>query len=434
MFRDSLVQAQVAQFPPRFVILFLPGGVFFPNGGSSGLGNFTFDKVLAPVAGLQPESILFSGLYNQAAHKMWARSNEPHGAAMRGLLTGDSSVWQDARAVWARTDSIDQTIADAIGKNTRFSSLQFGVYADRGAQIDQRRLSIRGGQAQQPVDSPSTMFTRLFDGSAPGATPGAGAAPTTSPAAPGPDAGARDRSILDHLRAEVTALKRLASASEQQKLDQHLTALRELEKKLPATRPGDDAGGPLQPGATPGAACAAPRVGAGQDIPAILESQLELMYQALVCDLTRVASIQVLCSAQSGIQFPWLGVTEDHHTLEHCGGPCGANLDKVQRYFVEQFATFLNRLKSTREGDGTMLDNSLVLLISEFNNPEQHSHDDILAVTFGRAGGKVRPGRRIAYEDTPHNVWLRSLLQVFGIHVASIGDADANGGRPIPLG
>lgn len=434
-FRDGLAQAQPLASPSRFVVLYLPGGVFYPP-GSGGHGNFTFSKVLAPLAGLQTESIVFEGLENLAAHRMWAKSNEPHGAAMRGLLTGDSSVYQDGRAVWAKTDTIDQTIADVISKNVRFSSLQFGVHSDRGAQIDQRRLIVKGGQAQPAVDSPSTMFMRLFGDKAPAPTAGSSSPPQQAPATPAADAThARDKSILDHLRSEVTALKALAGSHEQSKLDQHLTALRELEKRVqvpPASGGGAD--GSMPPPATPGAGCKVPSVPSGEDIPATLKNQLDLMYQALACDLTRVASLQVLCSAQSGIQFPWLNVKEDHHTLEHCGGPCGSNLDKVQTYFVEQFATFLNRLKATREGDRTMLDNSLVLLVSELSDPEQHSHENILAVTFGRAGGAVKPGRRIAYVETPHNVWLRSLLQVFGINRASIGDADANGGTPISLG
>jgi hypothetical protein len=436
VFRDSLLEAQPSAFPTRFVVLFLAGGVYYPGGGE-GYGNWTNNGVLSPLTGLQSDAIRFEGINSVAGFRNWTKSNEPHGAAMRALLTGDSSESRDGMAVWAQTDTIDQTIAASISNNVRFGSLQFGVSADKGAQIDQRRLFVKGGQALPPVDSPSTMFTRLFGDAVPAPAP----EPTTPEPGPTPaptpsvDTGARSRSILDRLIVEVTALKAVGGAGEQQKLDQHLTSLRELERALPApgSDPGTPPGGVSQPGATPGVGCAAPALGNGSDIPAVLASQLDLLYQSLVCDLTRVAGLQILCSAQSGIQFPWLNVSEDHHTLEHCGTPCGSNLDKVQTYFTTQIAGLLNRMKATPEGNSNMLDNSLVLLVSELSNPEQHSHDFILSMTYGKAGGRVRPGRTIAYEEATHNLWLRSLLQVYGINVNSIGDADLNSGSVLSL-
>ncbi len=433
LFRESFVEAQAASFPQRFVVLFVAGGVYVPD-GVEGYGTWRFDGVLSPLAGLQADSIQIMGCNNEAGRSMATQSNEPHGAALRGLLTGDSSVWMDGIAKWALTDTIDQQIAAKIGGSTKFQSLQFGVKTT-GSQIDQMRLSIKGGSALPPVDSPATMFARLFSDFMPGTAP---ATPATSTASnppvssPGVDSGARGRSILDGLIGEVTALKALAGVNEQQKLDQHLESLRALEQQLPpppAMGTGT-VGGVAVPPPVAGVGCAAPTVGSPDDIPTIASQQLDLLYQALVCDLSRVASLQGLVSAQSGISFPFVGVSPDHHTLEH---GYSADIDKVQSHFMGQFANLLNRLKSTPEGAGSMLDNTLVLVCSEFAGAGNHNHDYLPLLTFGKAGGKVTPGRVVTYPEIPHNNALRSIMQPFGINSASIGDAAMNDANVIPL-
>ncbi|MDX2054748.1 MAG: DUF1552 domain-containing protein [Polyangiaceae bacterium] len=436
LFRESFVEAQAASFPVRFVVLHIAGGVYFPT-GTEGLGGWTFDKVLKPLAGLQSESIQIHGSNNDAGAQMWSQSNEPHGAAMRGLLTGDSSVPDAGVAKWALTDSIDQQIADKIGGTVKFPSLQFGV-STRGAQIDQMRISFRGGSALPPIDSPATMFSRLFSGATPTPTPqptttSTGTA-TTPPVAPPVDTGARGRSMLDVLKNEIVALKAVGGVNEQQKLDQHLESLRALEQQLgPAPGPGGGTGGGgggvNVPPPVVGTGCMTPNVGNPTDVPNILPAQFDLLYQSLVCDLSRVASVQMLCSAQSGIAFPYIGVSDNHHDLEHSFNPA---LDKVQTYFVDQMAVFMNRLKATPEGNGNMLDNTLILLCSEFGAAGDHNHSLVPYTTFGRAGGKVTPGRTLDYGEASNNLVLRSILQPFGID-KPIGDTNLNAGTVLSL-
>ncbi len=445
VFRASFVEAQAAQFPTRLVVLFFPGGVYYPVTDAQ-YGNFTFDAALKPFAPLQSELLTIKGMNNNAAQGMWAKSNEPHGAGMRGLLTGDSSI-KDVPGIaeggagiaqWAKTDTIDQTIAGVIGGGVKFPSLQFGVFSDFGAQIDQRRLIVKGGLAQPGVDSPATMFSRLFGNGAPAPAPTPG--PTGTMTAPLPpamlDNSGRKRSILDRLLTEVAAIKAAAGPDEQAKLNEHLESLRSIEMRIPTTMTGGTippvgGGGSISP--VPGVGCMAPNIdAASQEIPTIMDQQYELLYQSLVCDLSRVSSIQMLCSAQSGLPFTWLGAKDDHHTLEH-GGPLATDTVKVDNYIMGEMAKFVTRLKNTTEGGGTLLDNTLVLMITELSNAEQHSHENILCMTAGRAGGKVRPGREIDYQGQAHNLGLRSILEVFGINQASIGDANLNSGSPISL-
>ncbi len=430
LFRDSFVEAQAATYPLRFVVLHLAGGVYFPN-GQEGIGGWTFDKVLKPMAGVQSDSLQLHGFNNDAGAAMWSHSNEPHGAAMRGLLTGDSSVWMDGVANWALTDTIDQQIAAQIAGNTKFQSLQFGI-STKGAQIDQMRISVKGGSALPPVDAPSTMFARLFANFIPGTQPTTTATSTgtTAPVAPPADTSARGRSILDLLKNEVTALKAVAGTNEQQKLDQHLESLRGLEQQLgPAPgggTGGGGGGGVVVPPPVQGVGCAAPTVGNQTDVPTIAGQQFDMLYQSLVCDLTRVASVQMLCSAQSGIAFPYIGIADNHHDLEHSFNPA---IDTVQTYFTQFMGDFLNRLKATPEGSGNMLDNTLVLVCSEFGAAGDHNHSLVPLTTFGRAGGKVRGGRVIdaAPDGASHNLVLRAIMQQFGID-KPIGDANLNAG------
>lgn len=441
MFRESLAEAAGGAFPTRFIVLFFAGGPYYPTEREEPPATFTFDKLLAPLAPLQSEIIMFAGYNSDAGDAIAQKSQEPHAAGMRALLTGDSSgaFKEGTPMVWAPTDTVDQTIAAVIGKGVKFSSLQFGVSADRGAVIDQRRLIVKGAVAQPPVDNPATMFNRLFAGGvttpapAPTPAPGSGAAPPPPP----PPANNADhrRSILDHLKSEITALKQVAGTREQQKLDQHMTSLRELEKQIVSSTPGTvmpPTGTTGTPSAatpapvTPTMGCKSPAApAAGGDIPTVLSLQLDMLYQSMACDLSRVSSLQFLCSAQSGVQFPWLGIKDDHHTMEHgqLNATLGANLNKVQTYFMEQAAGFLTRLKNTPEGNGSMLDNSLVLVCSELSNGEQHNHD-FVGLTVGRAGGTVKPGRTIDGKGSPHNDVLMGLAAAFGINLTKIGDAN----------
>jgi len=430
VFRDSLAVAQAGTFPVRFVPIFLPG--------SATDGKFNFSGVLSPLAAFQADSVSLS-FDNFAAANIWGTTGEPHGAELRTLLTGDSSLKpQENASVWANSDSIDQTIAAQISSQLRFTTLQFGVVTETISNpLDQRRMIIKAGTPQPPIENPTEMFMRLFGNGAPVPAPTTtGSTPTPAPTG---DPSADGKSMLDRLKAEVTALKAVAGVGEQAKLEQHLTSLRELEKQLvgvPSTGTGGAGGGGT--GFTPGMGCAAPMItpvayqqsyppgsGPDPDIATVTSQQFELLYQSLTCDLTRVASMQLLGTAHTEVGYGWLGVTDDHHALEHnqSEAATGANLDKVQNFFAGEVAKFLNLLKTTPEGSGSMLDNTLVMFFTDFSNAGAHSHDELPFFLFGGGGGKVRTGgRTVAYDGTPHNQLLRGVLNVFGIDQAKVGD------------
>lgn len=469
IFRDSFLEAAGSVSPVRFIPIFLPG--------SGTKGNFTLAGDLAPLAAFQADLIEFKGVSNGAGESVWGITGEPHGSSLRTMLTGDSSVKAlENASVFAKGDSIDQTIGAAIGAQQTFTTLQFGVVTETQSNpLDQRRMCFKGGVPQPPIEVPADMLARVFNGVAIPAMPGAGGAggmmsaggmggSATPPPSMGTssDLSLDNKSMLDLLSGEISALKKLAGANEQTKLDQHLTSLRELEKQVvmgagsgstppPSSVPPGSGGGTVPPPVvvpnTPGAGCMTPQIQsvcasqkcglsadgktATIDIPTVTRQQFTLMHQALLCDKTRVASMQLLGTAHTEVNFDWLGIKDDHHALEHNqASGTGPSLDKVQTFFAGEIAYFLNLLKSTKEGDGTMLDHSLVMVFTEFGNAGDHSFDDVPIWTFGRANGKVRPGRTIDYQGNGNNLLLRSILNAFGID-KQVGDAVD--GTPISL-
>ncbi len=427
VFRETLAEAQGGAFPVRFVPIYLPG--------SATPGNYNFPGVLSPLASFQGDSIVFNGVANNAAADIASGTGEPHAAELMSLLTGDR----------AKSNSIDQIIADKISSQLKFTSLQFGVVTETASNpTNQKRMIYRGGTPQPPVENPAEMFTRLFGNGTPLPQP----APTgsTPPAsASSIDLSADGKSMIDALTAEVTELKAVAGIGEQAKLDQHLTSLRELEKQIVGVPSAGTGGGSGSGAPAPSPGCQAPALtpvayaqsyppgsGPDPDIAAVTGQQFELIYQALSCDLSRVASMQLLGTAHTEVYFKWLGADADHHGLEHeqDNAPVGVLLDKVQTFFAGEIAKFLTRLKSTPEGSGTMLDNSVILFFTDFGNAAEHSHENVPFLTFGRAGGKITPGRTIDYAGGSHNSLLGSVLNVFGITPSG----GASGGSPISLG
>ncbi len=424
VFRDTLVQAGETSYPRRFVVFHVPGGAYMGLDGND--NHFSFEKMLSPLLPHRSEILLFDRMPNKAGDKIYSQTNEGHGAGNRTLLTGDST---SPTGPFAISSSVDQIIAKVVGKGTTFSSLQFGVFADHGGDtLDHRRISLSDGLPLPPISEPATMFQRLFpEAPAPALPPPmnlampSGSTPNVSLLS----GASRRRSVIDHLKFEIETLKKTAGAAEQRKLDQQLTSLRELEKQLPPL-PGMRLPGSVSPGRATG--CVPPEMKAESlDIPNVFRLQIDLLYQALICDLTRVATFQILQTGNQSLQFPWLGIPDSHHGLEHeqrsKTKPYGERLDTVQTWIMAQIAGLVDRLRATPEGSGTMLDNTIVLVCSELTGGDYHSHSPMLALTVGRGGGNVRPGRTMDCKGAAHNNLLVSLAAAMGVNQPTIGDA-----------
>ncbi len=278
VFRATLAEAQAA--PVRFIAVTFPGGVRDPS-------NFKFGKYLSPLAPYSSDILLVENVHNACVPEGWGHGGE------QTILTGNGEgVSEDLPASKFPPGfvSVDQLIAKAIGTRTRFASLQFAVQTDQPPSGDdplaRHRIAFSNGVPVAPVQDPKTMFTRLFGGGAPMApapAPGTPSTPADTAAMAKAQAVANQRrSVLDLLKAQVGTIKNVVGSQEKQRLDEHLNALRELEKSLPAggaTGPDLGGGGP-EPVA--GSGCKAPSLPGAlaiTDVPAVGAAMNELLYQ-----------------------------------------------------------------------------------------------------------------------------------------------------------
>lgn len=421
VFRASLAEAQAA--PLRFIVITFPGGCRDQS-------NFSFGRYLSPLAPYKSDILLFENVRNACVPEGWGHGGE------QTILTGNGvGVSEDVPATQFPSNfvSVDQMVAQAIGAKTRFGSLQFAIQTDQPPKGDdppvRSRIAFSNGVPVAPVQDPKIMFTRLFGSGKPmppPPAPGTPSAPVDMQELAKIQAAALQRkSVLDLLKDQVSTIKGVVGTQEKQRLDEHLNALRELEKSLPVI-PGSDGttvpvpgdGGP-EPVAGSGCKAPAPFDKALTDVPAVGAAMNELVYQAITCDLTRVATLQWL-NTGTDMAFPWAGVSKSHHDCQHHPD---ANFDKMQTWLMSQVAVLIKRLKDTPEGNGSMLDNSLVFLTSEMGDAAAHSTKFVPALLAGKAGGAVRPGRTINAANGTHNNLLLSIANAMGLKLTTIGEA-----------
>ena len=401
--RRALAQSTL---PRRFVVVFTPDGLlpsWTPTGSER---DFTLSPSLAPLAPYQDDLIVIRGLSQQGG------GGDAHQNGMGGVLTGAKlntgpfAGTGAAPAGWASGPSVDQRIADAIGGRTKLRSLELGVQV--GQADNWGRMCYRASnQPLPPEDDPAAVYARVFEDL------------HSDPAVLDRLRGRR-QSILDTVAGEYQRVARSLGSSDLQRLDAHLEAVRDVELRL--TRASHQSGGtcsdPVLPAVQKDSNDAYPDVGG---------LQTDLLVMALACDITRVASLQWSRSV-SQTRFTWLGITDGHHDLSHLGDDDAAGVDKLTRintWYAEQLASLIAKLKAVPEGDGTLLDNTLILFCNELAKGNTHSHKDAGYVLAGGAGGSIQTGRFLHYEgDIPHNNLLVSLLQAFGLPDETFGEPE----------
>jgi hypothetical protein len=399
--------------PKRFVVVFSPCGTIFPNWVPSGTEtDFTVSPILDPLAVIQKDVLVVSGLFQQGG------GGDGHQNGIGGMLTGQSlnpGPFQGGGSAgasgWANGISVDQRVAAALGSGTRLRSLELGV--EVGSADNWGRMSYLGpDQPVPPEESPERAYARLF-----------GVAGASSPE----DMArlrARRRSVLDAVLGQFNSVRARVGSADRVRLDAHATIVRDIETRLDAL-------------AVPSPSCrdpGAPTLPAGgstnDNFPAIGDLQIDLLALALACDLTRVASLQWSRSV-SQTRFTWLPqpITDGHHDLSHLPDDDAQAVDKLTRinhWYAERFATLVAKLASAQEVDGSrLLDASLVLWCNELGKGNNHSRKMAPYVLAGQAGGAVRTGRFLSFTgDPPHNNLLVSILQAMDIAATTFGKAE----------
>lgn len=406
----------------RIIFFYFPDGVAGPSqDGQPSLWHatgsehvFSLPTQLEPLEPFRDECVFINGL------SMGPTDNGSHPGGAKKLLTatdGGNGV------------SIDQVLAKTVGADAPWQHLYLGAMANQGGASGDKHISYPSpGQSITPEDDPRAAFELLFGGFTPPSDPG------ETPAAPEPDP--IQVSVIDGILGDMGRLQKQLGALEKQKLDLHLEALREVEKRI------KDPGGALAPTAS----CEDPTSAAPSledewlsdpaRFPDILRAQIDVMVLAMACGLTRVGTLQ--CSQHTSelimSRFPGTEMYDPSfdmrsHQASHYGPSHDWNKKEFaafvqqRRYWVGELAYLLGELAARPEGDGTMLDHSIVVLCTEVCDGNTHLHDDMPFVVAGKAGGRISTGRKLEAGGARHGSLYVSLAQAMGHDLASFGDA-----------
>ena len=399
-------------FPLRFVVFFHPNGVWPPTWWPQGAPteqSFELASSLQPLQPFKDQLLILDGIDMPAAD---AGPGEDHQQGMGAVLSGwplqaGNFVGGDGSlAGWGNGISVDQVIAQHVGTTTPFGSLEFGVRASAFGGSEVRTRMVYAGPAQpiSPVDDPAAMWSLLFSE--------LDLSPTEMATLR-----AKRVSVLDVVQGQFAALEARAGSEDRQRLQQHAALVTELEQRI-SNEPvlGESCVVPAVPPAL------APDSASTMD--QISRLQLDMMVMAFACDLTRVASIQY-SNGMNHTQFPWIGSMSDGHALSHAGptdDASWAEWSQRERWYAEQFGYLMQRMSEIPEGEGTMLDHTVILWANELAQGNTHSHERMPFVLGGNLAGHFRTGRYLAYDHAPHNDLLVSLCNAFGIESQTFGD------------
>lgn len=399
--------ADGVSLPRRFGLFFWGNGNLPARWTPIGVGEgaaWALSDQLAPLAAVKHRIAVVSGM------SVRVPSTVPHLSGACGLLAGAAVIGDDVDYTFPSA-SIDQLIADAVGGDTVFRSLEFGTAPDQG-------LSYNGPYSVNPPEpSPFALFERVFGGGfvAPGGT-----------AVPDPSLGLR-RSVLDAVMGDISSLRSSLPASDQARLDAHLEGVRALEERLAKIE--------LDPPTL--AACAVPAEPEADYPDVDGRPQLELINQVfadlaamiLACDQTRVISNQFTYPVNNEL-FP--GATDGHHNLTHDEPGDQPQVHAITVQCMEAFAAFVATLDAVPEGDGTLLDNCAVLATSDVSEGRTHALDDYPLVIAGNACGFLKNDlhHRSYAADNASKVML-ALMHAMDVPVTSFGVDDAMADEPL---
>jgi Protein of unknown function (DUF1552) len=402
--------------PLRMAYLYIPNGVnldcWRPKGTS---GSYKLGETFKSMESLREDFQIFTGFEQNNAR---AGGDGP-GDHARGVATFLTSARARKTAGSDITLGIsaDQVAALAAQSLTRLPSLELGTdkvrvsgNCDSGYSCAyQFNLSWRSEtQPMPPESNPRAVFERLF---------GAGD-PKERTASLGLRYSSK-KSVLDFVQADAKALQKHLGRSDCHKLDEYLTGVREIERQI---ENAEAIGMPKDPGVS------APD-GTPESFKEHLRLMMDMMVLAFKTDSTRISSF-LMAHDGSTRDFQEIGVPDGHHNISHHkGSPENlAKIAKIDQFYMEQFAYFIDRLKNTPDVDGkSLLHNSMIVYGGCISDGDRHNHDDLPIVVAGNAGGAFSPGRHVDLgENVPlSNLYLR-MLEEFGVKDRAFGDSTAS--------
>ena len=413
---DAMVPALTAQVktPARAVrrlgVVYHPNGVIYDNWLPKGVGrDFTLSRTLAPLAPFRDQLIVVTGLSSHQAEALGDGGGD-HSRASGSYLTGVHVKKSDS--IVENGVSMDQIAARTFEKETQLSSLQ--LTADDNSLVGSCDVGYSCAYSStlswrtptlplMAENNPRVVFERLF-----------GSSDST-------DARVResrlrqDRSILDSVTARVKQLQQKLGPTDNTKLSDYLESLRDTERRIQKaeeqrTKQGPDVEQP-------------------SGVPDGFEPHVQLLYDLQVLayqsDLTRVITF-MYGREQTGRTYPQIGISEPHHPLTHHQNDAEKmeKCTRIQLYHVALFAAYLEKLRATPDGDGSLLDHLMLLYGGGISNSDRHTHGPLPTLLVGGGAGAFKGGRHLVYpEDTPLTNLQLTLLDRLGVPVKSLGDS-----------
>ncbi len=395
----------------RMAFTYVPNGITMADWTPVAEGTgFELPRILAPLTSMRDEVLILSGLSHKNGMALGDGPGD-HARAAASYLTGVHPR-KTAGADIQNAVSVDQIAAQHIGDQTRLRSLEVGCDDSRSVgNCDSgyscaytNSLAWRGPATPLPPETnPRLVFERLF-----------GDLDTSVPA----DVRARRllhrRSILDLVTDRTARLMGELGPTDRRKIDDYLSSIRDIERRIEKAE--TDFTGMV------------PDLEKPSGIPVEYADYARLMFDlqvvAFQTDSTRVVTM-MMGREGSSRTYPEIGVPDPHHPLtHHRGNPDWIEkVTKINTLHMELFAGFLRKLKETPDGDGTLLDHSLIVYGSGLSDGNRHTHNDLPVLVAGRAGN-FRLGRHVVYEkDTPMTNFYLTLLDRMGVHEEQIGDS-----------
>jgi hypothetical protein len=391
--------------PKRFAALFMGNGINQKHWWARGSGAaMELGKSLEPLGPFRSRLNLISGLFNKAATGVGI-----HPGQTGNILSGAAL---QKGAVLRGGVSVDQVLAARFGEETAQPSLVLGCeqpitgfHETNFSMAYSSNISWQDANSPVPMEVyPSLAFDCLFDN----------------------QGSRRTLSILDRVQDQAAALQREVGATDKAKLDEYLTSVREVEKRVERTRAEKDkADGRARDRGVPAMAMKRPDNGLPEDIREHMRLMCDIIALAFQTDKTRVATL-LLCRDLSGLFYPFLDVRTAHHPTSHEDE--GDAYERVTRFYVGQLAYLAGRLAAMPEGESTVLDNSCLMFISNMWSGSRHDSGKLPIVTVGGLGGKLETGRVLSYLGRPDeerklcSLYL-SLMERMGVKADRFGDA-----------
>ena len=409
---DSMTPAFAAstKAPVRMGFVYVPNGMDVRNWNLDYEGRLgTLSRIMKPLEPMRDEITVLGNLTHNNGRALLDGPGD-HGRCCGSYLTGIQP--KKSMADIHCGISCDQIVANEIGKETRFPSLELGMEDARQAgDCDSgyscaytNNLAWRSEtQPLPPVLDPRALFERLF---------GADAGLSTQERA---KRNRFRRSILDFVSEDTRRLERDLGPTDRRKLDEYLSSIREIERQIERAEK-DNAH--INPGM-------AEPYGVPADFAEHFKLMTDMLTVALRTDMTRVFTFLVTREGTSR-SYREIGIPDGHHPLTHHRND-PALMEKVTQintYHVQQFAGWLEKLKSIRDGDGFLLDNYMIVYGAGLCDGNRHNHEDLPTLIAGRGGNYIKPGRRVVVRrETPMSNMFLTMMDRMGVHAEHFGDA-----------